>query len=52
LIIFFGGFLYSDYNKTIISEIVGYPATLGEFGICLWLLIMGTNKLKFGKKTR
>lgn len=50
LIIFFGGFLYSDFNNTIISQIVGYPATLGEFGICLWLLIMGTNKLNFRKK--
>jgi len=51
LITFFGGFLYSDFNKTIISDIVGYPAPLGEIGICLWLLIMGTNKIKFGKKT-
>ncbi len=50
LILFFGGFLYSDFNKTIISEIVGYPASLGEIGICLWLLIMGTNKLNFRKK--
>jgi len=50
LILFFGGFLFSDFNKTIISQIVGYPATLGEFGICLWLLIMGTNKLSFRKK--
>lgn len=49
LITFFGGFLYPDFNKTIISEIVGYPAPLGEFGICLWLLIMGTNKLNFRK---
>jgi hypothetical protein len=51
LITFFGGFLYSDFNKTLISEIVGYPAPLGEIGICLWLLIMGTNKLKFRKET-
>ena len=51
LIIFFGGFLYSGFNKTIISEIVGYPASLGEIGICLWLLIMGTNKLNFRKKS-
>ena len=50
LITFFGGFLYPDFNKTIISDIVGYPATLGEFGICLWLLIMGTNKINFGRK--
>ncbi|MEP0132990.1 MAG: DUF4386 domain-containing protein [Eudoraea sp.] len=51
LITFFGGFLYSDFNNTIISDIVGKPATLGEIGICLWLLIMGTNKIKFGRKT-
>ena len=50
LITFFGGFLYPDFNKTIISDIVGYPATLGEFGICLWLLTMGTNKINFGRK--
>ena len=49
LITFFGGFLYSDFNKTIISDIVGKPATLGEIGICLWLLIMGTNKLNLRK---
>ena len=51
LITFFGGFLYSDFNKTIISDIIGKPAPLGEIGICLWLLIMGTNKIKFGRKT-
>jgi len=49
LITFFGGFLYSGFNQTLISDIVGYPAPLGEIGICLWLLIMGTNKLNFGK---
>ena len=52
LITFFGGFLYPDFNKTIISQIVSYPATLGEFGICLWLLIMGTNKLGFRKNIK
>lgn len=49
LITFFGGFLYSDFSKTIISDIVGFPAPIGEIGICLWLLIMGTNKLNFRK---
>lgn len=47
LITFFGGFLYPGFDETIISDIVGYPAPLGEIGICLWLLIMGTNKLSF-----
>ncbi len=51
LITFFGGFLYSDFNKTIISDIVGFPAPIGEIGICLWLLIMGTNKINFRKNT-
>ena len=50
LITFFGGFLYSDFNKTIISDIAGFPAAIGEIGICLWLLILGTNKLNFRKK--
>ncbi len=50
LITFFGGFLYSDFHKTILSDIVGIPAPVGEIGICLWLLIMGTNRLK-GRKT-
>ena len=50
LISFFGGFLYSDFNKTIISEFIGIPAAIGEIGTCLWLLIMGTNKLSIGKK--
>ncbi len=49
LITFFGGFIYSDFNKTIISDIVGFPAPIGEIGICLWLLIMGTNKITFRK---
>jgi hypothetical protein len=50
LITFFGDFLYPDFNKTLISDIASLPAAAGEIGICLWLLIMGTNKLT-GKKT-
>jgi len=50
LITFFGGFLYEDYYSTLFSDIVGLPASIGEIGICLWLLIMGTNTLNFRKK--
>ncbi len=50
LITFFGGFLYGDFHKTIFSTIVGLPASIGEIGICLWLLILGTNTLNFRKK--
>ena len=52
LINFFGGFLYPHFRQTNLCDIVGMPATLGEIGICLWLLIMGTNKISFGKKQR
>jgi hypothetical protein len=45
LIEFAGHFLFSnDYSNSIISTIAGLPGTIGEFGICLWLLIMGTKK--------
>jgi len=50
LTIFFGGFLYPDFHNTILSDIVGIPAPVGEIGICLWLLIMGTNRLT-GRQT-
>lgn len=49
LINVFGGFLDSDFHRTIVSDIVGMPAPIGEIGTCLWLLIMGTNKLNFRK---
>lgn len=49
LITFFAGFLYSGFHKTTIATIVGLPASIGEIGICLWLLIMGTKTLKFKK---
>lgn len=50
LITFFGGFLSPNFHKTAVSTIVGLPASIGEIGICLWLLIMGTNTLNFRKK--
>ncbi len=49
LITFFSAFLYSNFHKTIFSTIVGIPASVGEIGICLWLLIMGTNKFNIKK---
>ncbi len=41
LIIFFGGFLFPNYR---IPSFVSLPASLGEIGMCLWLLIMGAKK--------
>ncbi|MEM6767910.1 MAG: DUF4386 domain-containing protein [Bacteroidota bacterium] len=52
LITFFGGFLYNAFYDTMFAEIVGIPASVGEIGICLWLLIMGTNKLPFRRTSQ
>ena len=50
LIEFFAQFLIPAYNNSIAQTIVGIPSPIGEIGICLWLLIMGTNKISFEKK--
>lgn len=43
LINFFGNALFSNYYKLGISSYVQLPATIGEIGTCLWLLIMGAK---------
>ncbi|MHC0441172.1 DUF4386 domain-containing protein [Flavobacterium sp. 3-210] len=43
LINFFGNALFSNYSELGISSYVRLPATLGEIGTCLWLLIMGAK---------
>ncbi|WP_291145484.1 DUF4386 domain-containing protein [Flavobacterium sp. UBA7680] len=43
LINFFGNALFSNYSDLGISSYVRLPATLGEIGTCLWLLIMGAK---------
>jgi len=42
LVSFFGGVLFPH---TMIPGFVMLPAALGEIGICLWLLTMGTRRL-------
>lgn len=41
LIDFLGYFLVDGYGGSLVSELVGIPASVGEIGICLWLLIKG-----------
>lgn len=41
IIDFMGSFLFSKYNETGISTLLTLPGSLGEIGICLWLLIIG-----------
>jgi hypothetical protein len=44
LISFVGNTMMQDYGKTFIAGYVTIPASLGEIGSCLWLLIRGINE--------
>lgn len=44
LINFLGNFLVTNYAALGISKYISMPASLGEIGICLWLLIMGAKE--------
>jgi hypothetical protein len=46
LINFTGSFLFAGYDKMRISNYIILPASLGEIGTCLWLLIMGAKNNK------
>ncbi len=46
LINFTGGFLIKDYARLGIGNLISLPASLGEIGICLWLLIVGIKTKK------
>jgi len=43
LINFIGGFLIPNYGDLGISRMISLPASIGEIGICLWLLIIGVR---------
>lgn len=44
LINFFGRILISNYGELGISSYISMPASFGEIGICLWLLIVGAKE--------
>ncbi|CAI2768349.1 DUF4386 domain-containing protein [Flavobacterium collinsii] len=44
LINFLGNTLISDYSTLGISKYISMPATFGEIGICLWLLVFGVKE--------
>lgn len=46
LINIFGGTLFENYSSMVISKFAGLPATFGEIGTCLWLLIVGVRAQK------
>lgn len=39
-----GHTLFEGYSETVISNYITLPATFGELGTCLWLLIVGIRK--------
>jgi hypothetical protein len=46
LINFLGNTLIPDYSTLGISSYIRLPASIGEIGTCLWLLIMGAKDKK------
>ncbi|HRG38065.1 MAG TPA: DUF4386 domain-containing protein [Bacteroidia bacterium] len=44
LINFTGNLLVSNYGELGLRKFISLPATIGEIGICLWLLIVGIKK--------
>jgi Domain of unknown function (DUF4386) len=46
LINFIGYTLITNYSKIGISSYISLPASIGEIGTCLWLLIMGVKDKK------
>ena len=50
LIQFFGPFLWAGYRGSLLHTLAGIPASIGELGICLWLLIAGARTIRLGGK--
>jgi len=46
LINFIGNTLFVNYPELGFSKFISLPASIGEIGICLWLLIVGTKRIK------
>ncbi len=44
LVNFTGRLLYPNYSELGISSFIAMPATIGEIGTCLWLLIAGAKQ--------
>jgi hypothetical protein len=44
LIDFCGSLLFSGYASTTLSDFSLLPASVGEIGICLWMIVIGTRQ--------
>lgn len=41
---FTGNFFFPAYDGSLISKMITVPGSLGELGICLWMLVMGVKE--------
>jgi hypothetical protein len=41
---FTGNFLFHAYDGSLLAKVITIPGSLGEIGICLWLLIAGVKQ--------
>jgi len=46
LVDMFSGWIWPAYAGSLAANLVTLPASLGEFGICLWLLVIGVRAPK------
>ncbi|WP_228237289.1 DUF4386 domain-containing protein [Allomuricauda sp. M10] len=51
LINFLGNFLFEGYSGSLLSEFITRPGSIGEIGICLWLLVVGVRTRQEKQKT-
>lgn len=49
LIDLFGRLIYPPFSSTLIGGYITAPASIGEIGICLWLLLFGARRSLFNK---
>jgi len=40
----FGRIIFPEYSDTVVADYITIPASIGEIGTCLWLLIMGARE--------
>lgn len=44
---FFGSTLSYDYSSTVVSKVLRFLPTIGELGICIWLLLVGAKEKRY-----
>ena len=50
LVNFAGNLLFKSYGDSIVARYITRPGSIGELGICLWLLIVGTKEKRAAKR--